>query len=230
MPDVSEQTPAVGYRYTNKGRKKCGNSFDMAASIISDMLLNRLRSPNRHSCLFGLNRWWIIINYMMQSWHPRLKLSKHKGYFGLNTTWGLIQYKAFISIRKPIVAIRRSYDRLTSTIGVPILVRRHLSNESEPGSWLCRHTCRRSFTCNGIRKIIFSPCINIIPLVWESGKHWNTSLCNMIFKLQSFWCIIITVCLIHGVSRIKLNELYSNLNIRQTNHMLMSDNLPGTQP
>ena len=51
------------------------------------------------------------------------------------------------SIGNPIVEIRRSYDRLISTMGFPILVRRHLYIEWGPTthgivliSWLCK-TC-----------------------------------------------------------------------------------------
>ena len=51
-------------------------------------------------------------------------------------TWAPIQYKDvvfFFSIGNPILEIRRSYDRLISTMSFPILVRRHLY--IEPGPW-----------------------------------------------------------------------------------------------
>ena len=46
-----------------------------------------------------------------------------------------IQRFHLTSIGNPIVAIRRSYDRLISTMGFPILVRWHLYIESGP-SWI----------------------------------------------------------------------------------------------
>ena len=45
----------------------------------------------------------------------------------------LIQYHT--SIGNPIVEIRRSHDRLISTMGFPILVRKHLYIESGPCMW-----------------------------------------------------------------------------------------------
>ena len=43
-------------------------------------------------------------------------------------------YKYFTSVGNPIVEIGRSYDRLISTMGFPVLVRQHLYIESGP--WL----------------------------------------------------------------------------------------------
>ena len=53
-----------------------------------------------------------------------------------NAPWALIQFKMchLTSIENPIVEIRRSYDRLISTMGFPILVRWHLYTESGPSS------------------------------------------------------------------------------------------------
>ena len=48
------------------------------------------------------------------------------------------------SIGNPIVEIRRSYDRLISTMGFPIPVRRHLYIESGP--WWWQQQCSTFFT------------------------------------------------------------------------------------
>ena len=50
------------------------------------------------------------------------------------------------SIRNPIVEIRRSYDRLISTMGFPILVRWHLYIESGPRAHLFQHCSPRMWT------------------------------------------------------------------------------------
>ena len=48
-------------------------------------------------------------------------------------------------IGNPIVEIRQSYDCLTSTVGFPILVRRHLYSESGPCRlWTSNTTCSTS--------------------------------------------------------------------------------------
>ena len=61
------------------------------------------------------------------------------------TTSGLIQYKNAIlpvmSIGNPIAEIRRSYDRLISTMGFPILVRWNLYIESGPWRRCAAVTC-----------------------------------------------------------------------------------------
>ena len=52
----------------------------------------------------------------------------------LQPYFGFVRTSLCNSTGDPIVEIRRSYDRLISTIGFPIMVRRHLYIES--GSWL----------------------------------------------------------------------------------------------
>ena len=51
------------------------------------------------------------------------------------------------SIGNPIVEIRRSYDRLISTMGFPILVRCHLYIESGPRCWTC---CNPLLNCGAL--------------------------------------------------------------------------------
>ena len=51
------------------------------------------------------------------------------------TIWALIQYKYILPVKEiPLWRVRRSYDRLISTMGFLILVRRHLYIESGPWS------------------------------------------------------------------------------------------------
>ena len=57
------------------------------------------------------------------------------------------------SIENPIMEIRRSYDRLISTMGFPILVEWHLYFESGPNDW-CPHHTRPGPRLN-IRKYVF---------------------------------------------------------------------------
>ena len=55
-------------------------------------------------------------------------------FYAVFTSWWLWHETTWVrsSIGNPIVEIRRSYDRLISTMGFPILVRRHLYIESGP--------------------------------------------------------------------------------------------------
>ena len=52
-----------------------------------------------------------------------------------------IQICHLTSVGNPIMDIRRFYDRLISTMGFPILVRRHLYIESGPCWFMRRHLC-----------------------------------------------------------------------------------------
>ena len=66
-----------------------------------------------------------------------------KGNIKATHYWAPIQYKddiLLVSIGNPIVEIRRSYDRLISTMGFPIPVRRHLYIESGPWSFVQGNT------------------------------------------------------------------------------------------
>ena len=57
------------------------------------------------------------------------------------------------SIGKPIVEIRRSYDRLIPTMGFPILIRWHLNIESGP--W-----CHQVISCHGFGCVKWlNPCL-----------------------------------------------------------------------
>ena len=74
-------------------------------------------------------------------WNSRQNKLKSQVY-KLKTFGALIQYKDIVlplSKGNPIVEIRRSYDRLISTMGFPILVRWHLYIESFPGLSLGFH-------------------------------------------------------------------------------------------
>ena len=72
-----------------------------------------------------------------------------------------------ISIGNPIVEIRRSYDRLISTMGFPILVRWHLYIESGP--WSLYVIIRKSFgkafcACHESHRICRRTiCIQMVP-------------------------------------------------------------------
>ena len=62
--------------------------------------------------------------------------------YGTRTAGGWFNIKmTFTSIVNPIVKIRRSYDRLISTMGFPILVRWHLYIQSGP--WVLFQYCMK---------------------------------------------------------------------------------------
>ena len=73
--------------------------------------------------------------------------------------------------RKFHVEIRRSYDRLISTMGFPILVRRHLYIESGPGE--------------NINTFSLLPFIHFISFV-------NTRRCNMFLVVKIYTLIYVT--------------------------------------
>ena len=87
-------------------------------------------------------------------WHQEFQFLVNKGL-------GVDSIKRFhlTSMWNPIVEIRRSYDRLISTMGFPILVRRHLYIELGP---------RRLFTCR--RGVLLLDC-------WTADSHSLWVLC-----------------------------------------------------
>ena len=114
------------------------------------------------------------------------------------------------SIGNPIVEIRRSYDRLISTMGFPILVRWHLYIESGPRAlrqmwcfWISQVPgvadtdtfISQQWASHQIRKIAgcawagkarnFFPCrlLQMKPLVSDPGMHYGTCVTHV------SWCM-----------------------------------------
>ena len=103
------------------------------------------------------------------------------------------------SIENPIVEIRRSYDRLISTMGLSILVRRYLYIESEPWllawpghhkvwHWLCilsrsflmmafqcRHVSVKSPQLSCLVDILFRRTTKEMPKLHITGPLWGES-------------------------------------------------------
>ena len=79
------------------------------------------------------------------------------------------------SIGNPIVEIRRSYDRLISTMGFPILVRWHLYIESGP--W-CGGSISNGPHITIFSVIFFAPlCFHSTSLFWKHRLRWQRSRC-----------------------------------------------------
>ena len=98
--------------------RACGRGLGSQGSI----------ALNRHSRYSGTrySGTWLYWQFGVESW-----------IFWENQGAEPILRCHLTSIGNPIVEIRRSYDRLLSTMGFPILVRRHLYIESGPSiSWL----------------------------------------------------------------------------------------------
>ena len=72
------------------------------------------------------------------------------------------------SIGNPIVEIRRSYDRLISTMGFPIPVRRHLYIESGPWCLIWEITCQN--------EIPYPNCVMPLRLHQSSLITWSTEV------------------------------------------------------
>ena len=106
---------------------------------------------------------WLCDNYYVWS----IASMKYQYWFGTDVgSSGLgpdsIWRWHLTSIGNSIVEIRRSYDRLISTMGFPILVRSHLYIESGP--WLKSSAI-----------IILHPaCLDkSLSLVWHSALNWH---------------------------------------------------------
>ena len=95
----------------------------------------------------NIEAWEWISNFILYFPGPRFNIKCH-----------------LTSIGNPIVEIRRSYDRLISTMGFPILVRRHLYIESGP--WTCNDLSNH---CGHWRQWRLW---NKNQLVWKSWTHY----------------------------------------------------------
>ena len=114
-------------------------------------------------------------------------------------TWRLIHFNKchFTSIGNPIVEIRRSYDRLISTMGFPILVRWHLYIESGP--WWCwiafTRKCNHSVIshrlrlqqppCVAILLVTLTPVCDINEVAFVALNNDEDALCEASFILWS---------------------------------------------
>ena len=90
-----------------------------------------------------------------------------------------IQRWHLASIGNPIVEIRRSYDRLISTMGFPILVRWHLYIESGPRpSFGNSHYVRCQRQNEIFRQFLWKPCVSCLmyPFVNCSSKLTKNKL------------------------------------------------------
>ena len=111
------------------------------------------------------------------------------GHLVKNFTWYLgpdsIKRCRLTCIGNPIVEIRRSYDRLISTMGFPILVRRHLYIEAGPCVLCCfgktlpeSHCCQHCFAC----------CPVWVHYVMMVGNSWEDQIYDSNGQNSSLWC------------------------------------------
>ena len=160
----------------------------------------------------------IFFHFSKLRWHRQLKFFSLENRTILSCTVNVnassslgaesIKRCHLTSIGNPIVEIRRSYDRLISTMGFPILVRRYLYIQSGPWwhksesqqqwNWTCSQAGKvmtsqsyasSSFFPNDFIKIILQIRQDDLKLIWTltsdvQGAPWWTS-CKM--ELSQFY-------------------------------------------
>ena len=124
--------------------------------------------------------------------HPEWRSRYSDGALGPDS----IKWWHLTSIGNPIVEIRRSYDRLISTMGFAILVRRHLYIESGPWFPGLTRLCDTSVLCwcsapSFVRAPDWGVHASFMSKFNQNVHYWasiHRSLNKVVFSLQkTFW-------------------------------------------
>ena len=142
----------------------------------------------------------LILFLSLGGWGSTLKTevveTKCKNVFAFDFVFYLNIWRAgaWFSIGNPIVEIRRSYDRLISTKGFPILIRQHLHIELGPRAW-ARDTFHKGFMSYNpilVKIRLALTCKIMIVSVHNFARH-NSSAVVTCANLWHDWIIRIDI-------------------------------------
>ena len=113
-------------------KSHCGDKMVVRSSYLH----NGVSYTGKMSSLYWIGALTLTPQLFMENYNvPDMRVLEKNKYHIRDLGPDSIKRCHLTSIGNPIVEIRRSYDRLISTMGFPILVRWHLYIESGPWPW-----------------------------------------------------------------------------------------------